>query len=112
MLTNDSYMIAWLIYALAAVGALLLLNLWLRNSLGGVGRFNLLLVLAAMVLTPAYPDTVVETWAPAIFVTGFDLLTHGPESAMRALRPILVMVALSLVICLVLTLLRRMTRRD
>lgn len=111
MLTTDSYMIAWIIYALATVGALLLFNFWLRNSLSGVARFTLLLMLGAMALTPAHPESGVTTWAPAIFVTGFDLLTLGPESAMRSLRPLLVMVALALVVGLVLTLMQEITQR-
>ena len=112
MLTTDSYMTAWIIYALATAGALLVLNFWLHNSLSGIARFTLLLTLAVMALTPAHPEAGVTTWAPAIFVTGFDLLTLGPESAMRALRPILMMVALTLGVGLVLILLRWKTRRD
>jgi hypothetical protein len=103
---------AWIIYALATAGALFLLNLWLRNSLSGIARFTLLLALAAMALTPAHPETGVTTWAPAIFVAGFDLLTLGPESAMRALGPILIMVALTLVVGLVLTFLKWIGRRE
>jgi hypothetical protein len=111
LLTTDSYMVAWIIYALATVCALLQFNLWLRSSLGAVPRFTLLLMLAAMALTPAHPEAGVTNWAPAIFVAGFDLLTLGPESAMRALRPILMMVALVLVVGLLLTLTRRITSR-
>ena len=111
MLTTDSYMIAWIIYALATVGALLLFNFWLRNSLSGVARFTLLLMLGAMALTPAHPDATTTTWAPAIFVTGFDLLTIGPEAVMRSLRPMLIMVALALVVGLVLTLMQEITKR-
>jgi len=105
-------MTAWIIYALATAGALVLLYLWLRSSLGGTARFTLLLTLAAMALTPAHPETGVTTWAPAIFVAGFDLLTQGPESAPRALVPILIMVALALVVGLVLTFLKWVARRE
>ena len=112
MLTTDSYMFAWAVYALATVAALLLFNLWLRSSLGGLARFTLLLVVAAMALTPAHPDASVTTWAPAIFVAGFDLLTLGPESALRPLRPILIMMAVALLAGLVVTVTRRFTRRS
>jgi hypothetical protein len=111
LLTTDSYMIAWIIYALATVGALLLLNLWLRSRLEGVVRFTLLLIVAAIALTPTHPEAGTTTWAPAILVAGFDLLTLGLESAMRPLRPILIMVALAVVIGLVLNFSRRITRR-
>ena len=112
MLTTDSYMIAWSIYALATVGGLFLLDLWLRKHLGRVARFTVLLTLAVMALTPAHPDTGVTTWAPAILVGGFELLTHGPASAIRALLPILMMVTLALVVGLVLTLVGWFARRD
>jgi hypothetical protein len=112
LLTSDSYMTAWLVYVIATVTGLLILNAWLRSGLSAVPRWTLLLALAALSLTPAPPEPGATTWAPAILVTGFDLLTLGADSAVRALRPILIMVSLVLAMGAIAYLAGRFTRRS
>ena len=45
---------------------------------------------AVLLLFPAHPDESTESYAPAIVVAGFDLLTHGPEAASVSARPLLI----------------------
>ena len=50
---------------------------------GGGKRLRPLLVLlsAALLLTPAFPQPGVDTMAPALIVAGFEFLLNGPEAA-------------------------------
>ena len=82
MLTAESYMTAWLVYAVAAAGVLLCLHLSWLGRLPGPARLSVLLVFAVLMLTPAHPADDVDTWAPAIVVAGFDLLTDGVDAAL------------------------------
>lgn len=98
MLTEASYHTAIYAYTGAALIALLLLVWWLRRSWGRGWRLLLLLGGAALLLTPAYPQEGVDTVAPALVVAAFQILTDGVDSAMHALRPLGVMLALAVVL--------------
>lgn len=98
MLTTESYYIAWTVYLLAALGFLIVVRGWLLQKLSPAAMVTLLLLLAAWMLTPALPVSDAQTYAPAVVVAGFDLLTHGPEAFTRALKPLLWMSALALIL--------------
>ena len=108
MLTEESYLSAIYVYCGAAVIALLLLVWWLRKSWRPAWLVFGFLSGAALLLTPAFPESGTDTLAPAAIVAGFQLLTDGLESAEHALRPILFMLALAVALSLLLrfTLLR------
>jgi len=100
------------VYSGAAILALLLLVWWLRKSWRPAWLVFGFLSGAALLLTPAFPESGTDTLAPAAIVAGFQLLTDGLESAEHALRPLLFMLALAVALSLLLrfTLLR--TRSD
>ncbi|MDJ0878983.1 MAG: hypothetical protein QNI86_10255 [Halieaceae bacterium] len=100
MLSPDSYHTAWLAYGLATLAALVILYLWVGPRMSRGWRLALGLLLAALALTPAHPAPDVDTWAPAIFVTFFELLTSGAEAAARPLRSLLIAVGMALALCL------------
>ena len=89
MLTEQSYQLAWATYLVAAAGLLLLFYVWLRGRLSSGPRVTLVLLLAALVLTPARAGLEHDTQAPALVVAVFDLLTHGSDAVTRPLKPIL-----------------------
>jgi hypothetical protein len=91
MMTEQSYQMAWLIYSLAAVGILVSLRFGFFYRADAPLRWSLLLLCAVIMLFPAHPDASVESWAPAIVVSGFDLLTHGPDAAAVSARPLLIL---------------------
>ncbi len=111
MLSPESYQSAWLAYAGATLAALLILYLWVGPRLSHGWRLSLALILAALALTPAHPAADVTTWAPAIFVTFFELLTSGTEAAARPLRSLLIALGMALALCLLGWLAVRMLRR-
>ncbi len=96
MLTAESYQTAWAIYVLAGLGLLLSLRIWLIASWSPAKSVTLLLVLAALTLTPSAPGEDASGYAPAVVVFGFELLTNGAESAMESLRALLASLALAL----------------
>ena len=108
MLTEESYLTAIYVYCGAAALALLLLVWWLRKSWRPPWLVFGFLSGAALLLTPAFPESGSDTLAPAAIVAGFQLLTDGLESAEHALRPILFMLSLAVALSLLLrfTLLR------
>jgi hypothetical protein len=96
MLTASGYLGGLIIYCGAALLALLLFNLWfLRGARWGT-RCLLVFPLAALLLTPAYYEAGADTLAPALVVAAFQWLSHGPEAAAHATRPLLVFTAVAL----------------
>ena len=63
-----------------------------------------MLLLAALLLTPAHPNADVATYAPALVVALFESLTHGPEAARHALKPLAFMSAVAVMLAIMLRL--------
>jgi hypothetical protein len=111
VLTAETYQLAWLVYTVATLVTVLMLRRWWQGRVGPGTALALFLVLASVLLTPAHPDGETPSYAPALVVAGFDLLTHGPEAALRPLRPIGFTVAVSLVLGAVVALVAALLRR-
>ena len=104
MLSESSYLMAIYTYTGAACALLLYLAWWLgRHWRAGWVVFSILL-LAALLLTPAHPNATVATYAPALVVAIFETLTHGPDAAMHAWKPLAVMAAIAVAFSIVLRL--------
>lgn len=87
MLTEGSYQSALWVYALAAIAALAMFNLWfLPRAARWRLRVALTLPLAALLLTPASIAPGADTLAPALVVAAFQWLGEGREAAIYALR--------------------------
>ena len=108
MLSESSYLTAVYAYVGAACVMLLYLAWWLGRHWRASWVALVVLLGAALLLTPAYPKDGVDTFAPALIVAIFQLLTDGYEAARHALRPLGFMSALAAVVALLLglTLLR------
>ncbi|MFT6286106.1 MAG: hypothetical protein ACJA09_000845 [Alcanivorax sp.] len=102
MLDASSYLTAMNLYCGAACAAILLLLWWLRRSWRPAWLAFAALVAAALLLTPAFPQEGVSTLAPALIVAAFQILTHGPEAAEHAVRPLTFMLGLAVVVALLL----------
>lgn len=109
MLSETSYHVALAIYLGAGVLAVLLLAWWLLRRWPGFPSLLLVLLCAALLLTPAYPRDGVSTLAPAAIVAGFQMSTEGVGSAQHALRPLAAAALCALLLALLLrfTLFRR-----
>jgi len=83
MLTTQSYLIAMLLYVLAAgVGVILLRRLWFSAPLTRASGM-LLGAIAGALLAPAFPGAEVDTMAPALITVVFNgLFGEGVESAL------------------------------
>ncbi|MFV8817396.1 hypothetical protein [Haliea sp. E17] len=109
MLSDSSYHTAMAVYLGAGALAVLLLAWWLLRRWPGFPSLLLVLLSAALLLTPAYPKEGVTTFAPALVVAAFQYMTAGAEAAQHALRPLVAasLVALLLAVLLRFTVLRR-----
>lgn len=109
MLSESSYLTALYTYIGAACAILLCLGWWLSRSWRAGWVTLVVLVGAALLLTPAYPREDASTLAPALIVAAFALFTEGPEAAEHALKPLALMsgVAIALTLLLRLTVFRR-----
>lgn len=88
MLSESSYLTALYAYLGAAVVMLLYTGWWLARH-WRAGWVTLVVLLgAALLLTPAYPKEGVATFAPALIVAAFQFMTEGLEGASHALRPL------------------------
>jgi hypothetical protein len=112
LLTADSYELAWMAYGAATLGALLILYLWFGGVMSRGLRLSLVLMLGALALTPAHPAPDVQSWAPAIVVAGFELLTSGVDAALRPLRSVLAAEAIVVALCLLGWLIWLLLHRD
>lgn len=113
MLTDNAYLTAIYIYVGAAIVLLLYLAWWLGRHWRPGWVTLVVLVLAALLLTPAYPKSGVSTMAPALIVAAFQIATQGVDAANHALRPLIFMSGLAIVFALLLnvTLFRRRVRK-
>lgn len=111
MLSDESYMLAIYVYTGAAGLLLLCLMWWLRKWSAGWASLVVLLS-AALLLTPAYPKEGVATLAPALIVAGFQLFTDGYAAAQHALRPLGFMCGAAVVLALLLRLVFFRKRRS
>jgi len=104
VLSESSYLTAVYTYLGAASVILLYLAWWLSHHWRPGWVALVVLLAAALLLTPAYPRSGVDTMAPALVVAVFQLLTDGYESAEHALRPLAYMSALAVTVALLLRL--------
>jgi len=111
VLSDSSYLTAMYTYFGAASAFIVYLALILGRSKQWRAGWVAVVVLiaAALMLTPAYPDADIQTFAPALVVAIFEGLINGPEAAQHAIRPLAFMLALALLLSvgLKLTLFRR-----
>ena len=105
MLSESSYLTALYCYVGAGCAALAYLGWWLSRHWSAGWVALVVLLSAAVLLTPAHPNAEVTTFAPALVVAVFEGLTYGAEAAQHAFRPLAFMVALALVLAIALRLL-------
>ncbi|SDQ93424.1 hypothetical protein SAMN05216487_4740 [Pseudomonas sp. UC 17F4] len=82
-MTENDYLLAWGLYALAALGCLLVgfrLTSWMWRWL----REPLRVLMAVLLLTPTIVDPVKEKFAPAIAIAALDTLFKVGNNALRA----------------------------
>ncbi|HHJ1297098.1 hypothetical protein D3C76_569110 [compost metagenome] len=82
-MTENDYTLAWGLYALAALGCLLVgfkLTGWMWRWL----REPLRVILAVLLLTPTVVDPVKDSFAPAIAITALDVAFKVGNNAWRA----------------------------
>ena len=89
MLSESSYLTAIYIYMGSAGMLILYVGWWLSRHWRAAWVTLAVLLLAALLLTPAYPREGVQTMAPALVVAAFQYLTVGPEGAAHAVRPLI-----------------------
>jgi hypothetical protein len=104
VLDESSYLTAMYTYLGAALVLLLYLAWWLARHWRAGWVALVVLLAAALLLTPAYPKEGVSTLAPALIVAGFQFMTEGVEGARHALRPLAFMCALAVGIAILLSL--------
>ncbi len=109
MLDEQSYHYAIYCYTGAAAIMLLYLCWWLMRSWSWPWAVASVLVAAALLLTPAYPEAGASTLAPAVIVAAFQFLTEGQAAALETLRPVILLcaAAIGLIMVLRLTVFRR-----
>jgi hypothetical protein len=101
-MTENDYLIAWGLYAFAALGCLLVwmrITRWMWRWL----REPLRLLMAVLLFSPTIIDPVKEKVAPAIAITVLDLLFKVGNNAWRAISDLFMysMIAFGLYLVLV-----------
>lgn len=109
MLSETSYLTAIYVYCGAALLVVICLSWWLGRRWPNGWVALLVLLSAALLLTPAYSQPGADTMAPATVVAGFQLATEGLDSARHALKPLAYSCGLAVILALLLrlTVLRR-----
>lgn len=83
-MTEQDYLLAWAVYAVAALGCLLVgfrITSWMWRGL----REPLRVLMAVLLLSPTLVDPVREFYAPAIAITALDLLMKTGGNLWRAI---------------------------
>ena len=102
MLSESSYLTAIYSYTGAACAIMFIMALWLGRAWRASWAAFAVLLVGALLLTPAFPNANVVTYAPALLVAVFEGLTHGPEAATHALKPLAVATAIAVVLAILL----------
>ncbi|MGK0500883.1 MAG: hypothetical protein ACJAYG_002537 [Oceanicoccus sp.] len=92
-MTSDYYQ-TWAIYWGAVVVAVFLFWLLLRKFKRPTLTYSLLIMLLALLLTPAAPEAERGYWVPAYMVALMEGLNEGFEAAMPYLWPVIFMMVL------------------
>ncbi len=104
-MTEQDYLLAWSLYAIAALGCLLV---WFRMT-GWMWRWlrePLRVIVAVLLLTPTIVDPAKELFAPAIAITAIDLLFEVGKNAWRAVADLAIYGLIALGVWLVFAALR------
>lgn len=104
MLDESSYLTAVYVYVGAACVILLYLSWWLGRHWRPGWVALVVLLAAALLLTPAYPKAGIDTMAPALIVVAFQVLTADIDSAQHAIKPLGFFSGLAVVVALLLRL--------
>ncbi len=105
LLDENSYTVGMVLYLGAGGLASLFVTWWFRRRWTIALGVSAGLLLAALLLTPAYQSASAETMAPALIVAAFEWLTNGREAADHAIRPLLASLGLASAVSAVLLLL-------
>jgi len=102
-MTENDYLIAWGLYAFAALGCLLVwmrMTRWMWRWL----REPLRLLVAVLLFSPTIIDPVKEKFAPAVAITALDMLFKVGNNAWRAVSDLFMygMIAFGLYLIFVL----------
>lgn len=103
MLNDNAYFTAICIYVGSAAVLIMYIGWWLGRHWRAGWVTLVVLLLAALLLTPAYPKADVHTMAPALIVAAFQFLTAGVEGARHALRPLIFMSAAAVIVTVLLS---------
>ena len=104
-MTENDYLIAWGLYAFAAVGCLLVwmrMTRWLWRWL----REPLRVLMAVLLFSPTIIDPVKEKFAPAIAITALDLAFKVGNNAWRAISELLMYAMIAFGLYLIFVLIR------
>lgn len=105
-MTTNSYMIAWIIYLLAA--SVISLTAWhMTRRWPTVVRHLLCVVLLTLLFTPYYSDPQQHKFAPAILICLFELVFGDSALGLKAALPLLALLATSVTLMLLYTFFRR-----
>ncbi len=102
MLSESSYLTAIYTYVGAAMVLLIYLAWILSRYWHKAWVALVVLISAALLLTPAYPDVEITTFAPALIVAIFEGLIYGPEAAQHAIKPLTYMLTFALLLSIIL----------
>jgi len=102
VLNDSSYLMAMSIYLGAAGVLIVYVGWWLSRHWRAAWVTLVVLLLAALLLTPAYPKEGVQTMAPALVVAAFQTMAVGVKGAVHAVRPLVFMSGAAVLLTLLL----------
>ena len=102
MLDESSYLDALYLYVGAACAFIVYMGWILKRYWSAAWVSFVVLLVAALLLTPAYPSPSISTFAPALIVAIFESLINGVDAARHAIKPLMFMIGLSFVVSLLL----------
>jgi hypothetical protein len=105
-MTTSSYIIAWLIYLLAASGTSFMA--WhLSRHWQTTTQYAIRTSLLVMLFTPYFSNPEQDKFAPAILVSLFELVFGEHQMGLKAASPLLMLLAVSNILVLAYVLIRR-----
>ena len=100
-MTETQYLLGWLAYLAGGTGCMLGLWLLVRNWNTRIKR-ALMAFFAIIVYMPGITQSDMSFWSPAFLTSIYDILTYGPEAAMRNGQVVMLTAVVAVLVALVL----------
>ncbi len=104
---ENDYLFSWLLYLVAVLSSVVVLERMLRPLKARAFKRDLLLWVAAILVWPSQVDPALPYWTPALFSSALEAVSVSVDAAVARILPLAVAAGFGLLLILLLALRRK-----